>query len=608
MLKWLFERSKLRTKTDKNTTDTCNQTCLCAAKRNSFYDDLPCPSRSEDDQEENQYGFSKSVDKNRQRNINGNSSRRAIGANDDGSDDNYSNNESETEEDLIVHERLKKASSFSPANIPMLVVLSFRPDKNNKNMKQIDIQRGFPVNAQYMLNEWLFIKTADNEQGFVPYICCRPVFRRQSMKCDNFLNKNSNDYSSYQMYRPHDFGNKNLNTTNSSNIQRSSTRPSCTIQDSPLTTTTATPPSNKKLLLSTPTTAISSQPIITNRSKITDVASSCGDSGFSDSEISNHLSIDSSTYRNRYYQRQLIQQQQNRSMIKQSSTTGLVVHDIKPRCSMTNENSKTKLSISKNSAFRPIQMCPSARQNENDNSKNDQYINQMRQLSLNNTTFIRKYNPNNQQTSNRLSLLRQQFENIDTTNPPQLQQPKLSPRRSSVAANSTITSTTATSSPYIRRTPFARRSLPYHSERISGLSVKNASSPDPFAVADSKEKTNYLKRPHQPCLRHVVLAETILPPSSHNEKLSSTTFNRHFSDLSLNQIENDSLSPIINGINGDHSSTTSFSTASTSSSSSTTSSSCSHLILPDVIQTLDEKTKQINNNNHCFIHNICVTV
>ena len=57
-----------------------------------------------------------------------------------------------------------------------------------------------------------------------------------------------------------------------------------------------------------------------------------------------------------------------------------------------------------------------------------------------------------------------------------------------------------------------------------------SSSPDPFKSIAKNEQQ----------LRHVVLAEPSLPPAIIPIK---STIERHFSDLSLNQIENDSLIP-----------------------------------------------------------------
>lgn len=62
--------------------------------------------------------------------------------------------ESEGEDDMSITEKLRCSSAQYPANIPMLVVVSFKPDGKNLQKNQIEIQRGFPVNAQYLLNEW----------------------------------------------------------------------------------------------------------------------------------------------------------------------------------------------------------------------------------------------------------------------------------------------------------------------------------------------------------------------------------------------------------------------------------------------------------------------
>jgi hypothetical protein len=108
-----------------------------------------------------------------------------------------------------ITEKLRCASSHYPLNIPMLAVVSFKPDGKGLQKHQIELQRGFPVNAQYLLNEWLFIKTADNEEGFVPYLCCRPMFRRQcpensSYKPYDFQSNKSPSASSYLLKKRYD--------------------------------------------------------------------------------------------------------------------------------------------------------------------------------------------------------------------------------------------------------------------------------------------------------------------------------------------------------------------------------------------------------------------
>jgi hypothetical protein len=50
--------------------------------------------------------------------------------------------ESDGEDDMNITEKLRRASSNSPANIPMLVVVSFNPDVKGLQKKQIEIHRG----------------------------------------------------------------------------------------------------------------------------------------------------------------------------------------------------------------------------------------------------------------------------------------------------------------------------------------------------------------------------------------------------------------------------------------------------------------------------------
>ena len=50
--------------------------------------------------------------------------------------------ESDGDDDMSIGEKLRRASSQSPANIPMLVVVSFNPDIKGLQKGQIEIQRG----------------------------------------------------------------------------------------------------------------------------------------------------------------------------------------------------------------------------------------------------------------------------------------------------------------------------------------------------------------------------------------------------------------------------------------------------------------------------------
>jgi len=113
LLRRLFERARTRSSGDTN-----KQTCLCTtAKRDSFYDDIPQSlNKTNEQQSADQYGFLRS-DKPR---------RLIRQANMD---------ESDGEDDKSIADKLRRASSHSPANIPMLVVVSFNPDAKGLQKK-----------------------------------------------------------------------------------------------------------------------------------------------------------------------------------------------------------------------------------------------------------------------------------------------------------------------------------------------------------------------------------------------------------------------------------------------------------------------------------------
>jgi hypothetical protein len=141
----------------------------------------------------------------------------------------------------------------------------------------------------------------------------------------------------------------------------------------------------------------------------------------------------------------------------------------------------------------------------------------------------------------------------------------------------------------------------------------SSSSPDPFKKTIKKEQQ----------LRHVVLAEPSLPPAIIPLK---STIERHFSDLSINQIENDSLVPSTSSMLIHNRPSLSCSSTSTTSSSSSSSSSSStddsttafiHIQMDnskcDVIHRGDSiplvfPTTTTATKSSSFIHNVSITV
>lgn len=152
------------------------------------------------------------------------------------------------------------------------------------------------------------------------------------------------------------------------------------------------------------------------------------------------------------------------------------------------------------------------------------------------------------------------------------------------------------SSPSIRRTPYARRSLPYQSQSTGRKSsyVKTPSSPDPFKIIEEKK------------LHQSLLVE------------STTKFplQKHFSDLSLNQIENDSLSPSTPIIIAHHrpllSSSSSSATSSSSDSGNPTAFIHIQMNRSGRIPLLMNNNKNSNHlqpmKSNSFIHDVSITV
>jgi hypothetical protein len=84
--------------------------------------------------------------------------------------------------------KLSTASKLKPANIPMLVIKSYKAD-STVGLKQVTIKKGSAVNALYMLiNSWVYIKTVDDSEGFVPKNC----FETFSAVQQNNVTENTN--------------------------------------------------------------------------------------------------------------------------------------------------------------------------------------------------------------------------------------------------------------------------------------------------------------------------------------------------------------------------------------------------------------------------------
>ena len=59
--------------------------------------------------------------------------------------------ESDGDDDMSITEKLRRASSECPANIPMLVVVSFNPDAKGLLKNQIEIQRGMYSSSFFLV-------------------------------------------------------------------------------------------------------------------------------------------------------------------------------------------------------------------------------------------------------------------------------------------------------------------------------------------------------------------------------------------------------------------------------------------------------------------------
>lgn len=104
---------------------------------------------------------------------------------------NSKNNDTDLSNDLNskIFDKLSKSSIENPANIPILCTESFNINDpkwiqlTNKfklcglNVRLIELQKGVPVNSIFYLSnlDLVYVKTADDLEGYVPRNCCRPI-------------------------------------------------------------------------------------------------------------------------------------------------------------------------------------------------------------------------------------------------------------------------------------------------------------------------------------------------------------------------------------------------------------------------------------------------
>jgi len=85
---------------------------------------------------------------------------------------------------------LREPSETKFANIPIMVVKSFKPTSNTKTkqLDQLEVKKNNAVNALFMKdNKWVYVKTSENIKGFIPKKILEPFYLKS---CSN-RSKNS---------------------------------------------------------------------------------------------------------------------------------------------------------------------------------------------------------------------------------------------------------------------------------------------------------------------------------------------------------------------------------------------------------------------------------
>jgi hypothetical protein len=97
----------------------------------------------------------------------------------------------------LVYKQLVQSTLSKCANIPMIVIQTYKPSndintqlpkvsngikiftRSKITMKQLEVHRGMTVNALFARREWLYVRTVNGDEGYVPIDCCCTVGRRE---------------------------------------------------------------------------------------------------------------------------------------------------------------------------------------------------------------------------------------------------------------------------------------------------------------------------------------------------------------------------------------------------------------------------------------------
>lgn len=110
----------------------------------------------------------------------------------------------------LMYKQLIQSTLSKCANIPMIVIQSYKPSKDINTqlpkvsngikiftrsktiMKQLEVHRGMTVNALFARQEWLYIRTVNGDEGYVPISCCCTVGKREQVNKDTVILNTTN--------------------------------------------------------------------------------------------------------------------------------------------------------------------------------------------------------------------------------------------------------------------------------------------------------------------------------------------------------------------------------------------------------------------------------
>ena len=77
---------------------------------------------------------------------------------------------------------LEEANKYHPANVPVIIIKSYRPNDARSRREGTAVDAGMVVNALYKTKDYVFVRTPLEDVGFIPFDCVQLITAKKLSK------------------------------------------------------------------------------------------------------------------------------------------------------------------------------------------------------------------------------------------------------------------------------------------------------------------------------------------------------------------------------------------------------------------------------------------